>query len=110
MNTTTVFLYTGDWTTDTWTHLTSLAFTSMDSLWMLEEKIPDEHDIVPWQKVTLPSGEELSIGVVFDDPEKSLALHVKASNRPVLELITRGRPCLRFHTPGGSDITLQIHE
>lgn len=110
MNTTTIFIYTGDRATDTWTHLTNLVYTSMDSQWVLDGRIPEERDIVPWQDVALPSGEHLAIGLVFDDPEKSLALHVKASGRPVLELITKGRPCLRFRTPGGADITLQLHE
>lgn len=49
-------------------------------------------------------------GAVFDDPEKNLALHVKSADRPILQLITKGRPCLRFLSPGGTDVTLQIHE
>ena len=69
-----------------------------------------EKDIVPWQEVQLPSGELLSMGVVFDDPHKSIALHVKSQQGPILELMTKGHPCLRFVSPKGTDVTIQIHE
>jgi hypothetical protein len=110
MNSATVFLYTDEQKTDNWTLLTSLVFSSMNSQWVLEGKIPEEKDIVPWHEVILPTGETLLLGLVFDDPEKSLALHVKSAQRPILELITKGRPCLRFVSPGGLDVTIQIHE
>lgn len=110
MNSTTVYIYTDENKDENWVMRTSLIFSSMNSQWVLEGKIPEEKDIVPWQEVTLPSGEALLIGAVFDDPEKNLALHVKSADRPILQLITKGRPCLRFLSPGGTDVTLQIHE
>jgi hypothetical protein len=110
MNSATLFLYTDEHKTENWTLLTSLVFSSMNSQWVLEGKIPEEKDIVPWQEVVLPTGEILLLGLVFDDPEKSLALHVKSAKRPILELITKGRPCLRFVSPDGLDVTIQIHE
>lgn len=110
MNTASVFVYTTPDGTENWTCVGSLTFTSMNSRWMLEDKLPEEHDIIPWQEIVLPSDEPLRIGLVFDDPESCLSLYVRAGDRPVLELITRGRPCLRFSTPGGRDISLQIHE
>jgi len=110
MNTATVFIYTDVNKTETWTLLTSLVFSSMSSQWVLEGRIPEETDIVPWQEVVLPTGEALQLGLVFDDPEKSLSVHVKSMDRPILELITKGRPILRFVSPGGLDVTIQIHE
>lgn len=110
MNTTAVYVYVKAENTDDWILVGSLTFTSMNSRWMLEDKLPEERDIVPWQEMTLPSGETLRLGLVFDDPEKSLSLYIRSGDRPVLELITKGRPCLRLATPDGGDISLQIHE
>ena len=53
---------------------------------------------------------KLLIDLVFENPEKNIALHVRATDRPVLTLITKGQPCLHFVSPGGTDITIQIHE
>lgn len=110
MNSANVYIYTDVNKTETWTLLTDLVFSSMNSQWVLDGRIPEEKDIVPWQDVMLPTGEILQLGLVFDDPEKSLALHVKSMDRPILELITKGRPILRFVSPGGLDVTIQIHE
>lgn len=113
MSNTNVYLYTDptcDGHDENWTLLAHLVFMPMSSQWVLDGKIPEEKDIIPWQEVVLPSGEHLFLGVVFDDPEKSLSLHVKAADRCILELITKGRPNLRFFSPGGCGITLQIHE
>lgn len=110
MNSATVFLYTDENSDENWVFLTSLVFTSVNSQWVLDGKIPEEKDLVPWQEVTLPSGEALFLGVIFDDPEKNLTLHVKSATRTILQLITKGRPCLRFVSPGGTDVTVQIHE
>lgn len=106
----TAYVYVGENKSDDWTPITSLKFSPADSNWMLAGKIPEEKDIVPWQEVVLPSGEKLLIGLVFENPEKNIALHVRATDRPVLTLITKGQPCLHFVSPGGTDITIQIHE
>lgn len=110
MNQTTLYIYVDTNKDEQWTLVDSLIFQSMDSQWMLEGKIPEEKDIVPWQELSLPSGETLFVGAVFDDPDKSMALHVKSAQGPILELITKGHPCLRFLSPGGTDVTIQIHE
>ncbi|MDY0274731.1 MAG: hypothetical protein RBR42_04735 [Desulfomicrobium sp.] len=110
MNLITLYISTDEKKNEQWTMAATLTFQSMDSQWMLEGRIPEEKDIVPWQEVQLPSGELLSMGVVFDDPHKSIALHVKSQQGPILELMTKGHPCLRFVSPKGTDVTIQIHE
>ena len=93
-----------------WTLFEKLDFASMDSRWMLSGKIPEEHEIVPWQSVTLPGGEKISLGLVFDDPAQSLGLYVKSEAGPILDLFTKGNPYLRFVSPAGVDVSLQVHE
>lgn len=103
-------VYAGENKDEAWTPIARLNFPPADSNWMLEGKIPQETDIVPWQEVTLPAGGKLLIGLVFDNPENNIALHVRTAKRPVLSLITKGQPCLHFISPEGEDITIQIHE
>lgn len=107
---TTLYVFVDEQKNEQWALVATLIFKSMDSQWMLEGKLPEEKDIVPWQEVQLPSGENLFIGAVFDDPHKSIALHVKSHTGSFLELITKGHPCLRFISPQGTDVTIQIHE
>lgn len=110
MNQTTIYIYTDEQKNEQWALVTNLIFQSVNSQWILDGKIPEEKDIVPWQEVRLPSGEMLAIGVVFDDPHKNIALYVKSEQGPILELITKGNPCLRFVSPKGTDVTIQIHD
>lgn len=110
MNQITLYISTDEKKNEQWDLVTSLHFQSMNSQWMLEGKLPEEKDIVPWQDVKLPSGEVLSVGVVFDDPRKSIALHVKSPQGPILQLITKGHPFLRLVSPKGTDVSFQIHE
>lgn len=110
MNNIRLYIHTDEQKNGEWHLCGHLDFEPMDTRWMLEGKIPEEHNIVPWQPFKLPSGEKISVGVVFDDPERNLSLHVKTFTRPILEVITKGHPCLRFLSPGGTDVSLQIHE
>ncbi len=110
MNTVSLYIHTDEHKSGEWTMAGKLDFASMDSSWMLEGKLPEEKDIVPWQPFTLPSGEQLDLGLVFDDPAQCLSLYVKTEAGPILDLITKGQPCLRFVSPAGTNITLQVHE
>lgn len=110
MNHIKLYVHTDEQKTGAWALTTCMAFASMDSSWMLDDRVPEENDIIPWQQVALPSGELLYIGAVFDDPAKSIALHIKSTTQPILEIQTKGHPCLRFLTPEGADVSIQIHE
>lgn len=110
MNDISLYIYTDELKSGEWSLAGKLDFASMDSSWMLEGRLPEEKDIIPWQTFRLPNGEQLDLGVVFDDPAQCLNLHVKSDAGPILDLITKGHPCLRFVSPAGTNISLQIHE
>lgn len=95
---------------DTWQLVSSLEFTSADSNWMLQGNIPSENDLVPWQEIPLPNGEVLHFGAVFTDPTASLSLYVRCNSIPIIEVHTKGYPCIRFVSPLGCNVSLQIHE
>ncbi|NCD25884.1 MAG: hypothetical protein EOL86_09910 [Deltaproteobacteria bacterium] len=110
MNQISLYIHTDEDKHGEWVLVDKLDFAAMDSSWMLEGKLPEEQDIVPWKTVTLPSGERIDLGVVFDDPAQCLSVYVKTAAGPILDLITKGHPCLRFISPAGTNISLQVHE
>lgn len=110
MQTITAYLHTLDTPNDAWLLTAELQFQSADSSWMLQGLVPNETDIVPWQEVVLPTDEILRVGVVFSDPLACLSVYVRTHSQAILELQTKGYPCIRFISPGGSHVSIQIHE
>lgn len=104
------YIHVNEPASENWQLISEHTFQSADCNWMLQGLVPNEKDIIPWQETVLPSGEFLQLGAVFTDPTASLAIYVRDNSQSILELQTKGYPCIRFMSPRGTGVSVQIHE
>lgn len=90
--------------TGEWAHVDTLGFPAITHAWLSEGRAPTPEESLPRRSVTLPSGDAIELGLVFEAASGQTNLYVFEGGRHTVLLMSTGFQCAIFTTRSGSAV------